>query len=244
MSSQHISPPFVTTSPESFHPFTEVMDTIKPLPPPQSRRLNDQELLLEKGPFSISANQLSELHNPKNFAAFQTLGGLFGLVEALHTDVTTGLSVDETSIDDLSQNSGPKVATTGSDNEKSTSTHRPSYSGSHSQSKPFGDRITVFGTNHLPEKKSKSFLHTMWDAFNDKVLILLTVVAVISLALGLYQSFGTYHKPGKSRVDWVEGVAIMVAVVVIVLVSALNDFQKEKQFVRLNKKVRLRCSFI
>jgi Ca2+-transporting ATPase len=60
---------------------------------------------------------------------------------------------------------------------------------------------------------------------------------VVSLALGLYQSFGQSHEPGQPRVDWVEGVAIMVAVIVIVLVSALNDFQKERQFVRLNKKV-------
>jgi len=72
----------------------------------------------------------------------------------------------------------------------------------------------------------------------DKVLLLLSAAAVISLALGLYQTFGIKKKPGEGpSVEWVEGVAIIVAVTIVVVVGAGNDYQKERQFVKLNKKV-------
>jgi Ca2+-transporting ATPase len=77
----------------------------------------------------------------------------------------------------------------------------------------------------------------MWVAMNDKILWLLTGAAVISLALGLYQTFGVKHEPGEAKVDWVEGVAIIAAIVIVVVVGAGNDWQKERAFVKLNKKV-------
>ncbi|PQE25881.1 putative calcium P-type ATPase NCA-2 protein [Rutstroemia sp. NJR-2017a BBW] len=76
----------------------------------------------------------------------------------------------------------------------------------------------------------------MWITYNDKVLILLSIAAAISLAVGLYQTFGTKHDPEHPPIEWVEGVAIIVAIVVVVVVGSLNDYQKERQFVKLNKK--------
>ena len=68
-------------------------------------------------------------------------------------------------------------------------------------------------------------------------MILLTAAAVISLALGLYETFGAEHEPGApTPVDWVEGVAICVAIVIVVAVGSLNDWQKERAFVKLNQK--------
>jgi Ca2+-transporting ATPase len=65
---------------------------------------------------------------------------------------------------------------------------------------------------------------------------LLSIAAVISLGLGLYQDFGVPREPGEPPVDWVEGVAIMVAIAIVVLVGSLNDWQKERQFKVLNEK--------
>ncbi|KAL2190273.1 calcium-translocating P-type ATPase [Thermothelomyces heterothallicus CBS 203.75] len=99
------------------------------------------------------------------------------------------------------------------------------------------DRRRVFGENRLPERKSKSFLELAWVALQDRMLILLCVAAVVSLALGLYRTFHGHRSDAEgARVEWIEGVAIVVAVLVVVLVSALNDWQKEWQFRKLKEK--------
>jgi len=97
-------------------------------------------------------------------------------------------------------------------------------------------RVAQYGDNVLPDRPSKSFLQLAWTAFQDKVLIILSVAALVSLAIGLYQTFGIKHAPGEPKVDWVEGCAIMLAVVIVVMVGAVNDWQKEKAFAKLNKK--------
>ena len=43
--------------------------------------------------------------------------------------------------------------------------------------------------------------------------------------------------------DWIEGVAIIVAVVVVVLVTAFNDWSKERQFRGLKKSVDQQHTF-
>ena len=101
----------------------------------------------------------------------------------------------------------------------------------------FSDRKRIYKDNRLPEKKSKTFWQLAWIAYNDKVLILLSVAAVVSLALGIYQTIRPApSEQHEARVEWVEGVAIMVAIFVVTFVGALNDFQKERQFVKLNRK--------
>ena len=47
------------------------------------------------------------------------------------------------------------------------------------------------------------------------------------LSLGLYQNFGQTRLEGESPVDWVEGVVILVAVLIVVSVGSLNDWQSE-----------------
>lgn len=102
-------------------------------------------------------------------------------------------------------------------------------------------RTKHFGINKLPEKKPKSFFALAWEALHDKVLILLSVAAVVSFALGLYETFGQppeHDAEGNEipKVEWVEGVAIIIAVLIVVLVGAANDYQKELQFAKLNAK--------
>ena len=67
------------------------------------------------------------------------------------------------------------------------------------------------------------------------------MAAVVSLALGLYQSF----RPGaQDKVEWVQGVAILIAIIVITVAQALNDYQQELKFMKLNAKVRLLKMFL
>ena len=98
----------------------------------------------------------------------------------------------------------------------------------------FMARKKEYGENQLPPRKRKTFWHFAWMAFNDKMMILLTVLANVDLTLGIYQSISA--APGEPDVQWVEGVSIIVAVVVIVLATAINDFQMDCKFRLLNQK--------
>jgi len=45
------------------------------------------------------------------------------------------------------------------------------------------------------------------------------------------------HDETESKAGWIEGVAILGAVVVVVLVTAFNDWRKERQFRGLQSKI-------
>ncbi|KAL5002730.1 hypothetical protein BDV10DRAFT_106458 [Aspergillus recurvatus] len=200
----------------------------------------EAEFEVENNNFAFSPGQLNKLLNPKSLGAFYALGGLAGLAKGLRTDPRSGLSLDETELDgsvsfeDATAPSNhqplPKPAAESPPAEPSRADTTPGKQDENA----YSDRKRVFGANKLPEKKTKSILELAWLAYNDKVLILLTVAAIISLALGIYQSVTA--APGEPRVQWVEGVAIIVAILIVVIVGAANDWQKERQFVKLNKK--------
>ena len=169
--------------------------------------------------------------NPKSLAALTALGGLKGLEKGLRTSLTAGLSIDETTLHG-------KVSfeeVTNLLREKHVDFIRPIRSQTQATGQEvkgqFHDRLRVYRDNRLPEKQANSIWILIWRAYNDKILILLTVAAVISLALGLYETFS-----GGSDVDWVEGVAICIAILIVVSVGAANDWQKERQFLKLNKR--------
>jgi len=45
------------------------------------------------------------------------------------------------------------------------------------------------------------------------------------------------HDESENEAGWIEGVAILVAVVVVVLVTSFNDWRKERQFRGLQSKI-------
>ena len=191
--------------------------------------------------FAFTPGLLNKLINPKSLAAFYALGGLDGIEKGLRTNRDSGLSCEETTLEgtvtlDFALQS---PATDSFKKASSRTMPRVVTSGSHVSKKSpelFSDRKRVFQDNRLPEKKGKSIFEIMWITYNDKVLILLSIAALVSLAVGCYQSFGQEHNDGVPRIEWLEGVAIIVAIVIVVVVGSVNDYQKERQFVKLNKK--------
>lgn len=107
------------------------------------------------------------------------------------------------------------------------------------------ERVRVFGANVIPPKPPKTFLQLMWEAMQDLTLIVLIGAAIVSLVLSLYQTFSGGHSGDESEAEsgWIEGVAILVAVVVVVLVTAFNDWQKERQFRGLQDKIEQEHKF-
>ncbi|KAI0218371.1 plasma membrane calcium [Massospora cicadina] len=130
-------------------------------------------------PFSVDANKLGELIDPKSPKKLQELGGVEGVLKALKVDAKAGLSRDET--------------------------------------------------------QQRTLLSLIWEAYQDRTLILLSIAALVSLAVGLYEDSQKVNGD-EPRVGWVEGFAIIVAVLVVVLTNAINDYQKESQFRKLNAK--------
>ncbi len=91
-------------------------------------------------------------------------------------------------------------------------------------------RLETFGANRIPSLKPKNIFQLMWEAVQDTTLIILIIAATISLVLAL-----TVERK-KNPTAWIDGVAILVAVIVVVMVTAINDYQKERQFQGLQAK--------
>jgi len=100
-------------------------------------------------------------------------------------------------------------------------------------------RQDVFGSNTIPPKPPKTFLELVWEALQDVTLIILQVAAVVSLALSFYKppKGGGDIEEEEHSTDWIEGLAILLAVVIVVLVTAFNDWSKEKQFRGLQDRI-------
>lgn len=189
---------------------------------------NEKDFYVDDNRFAFSPGQLNKMLNPKSLAAFQALGGLCGLTRGLRTDLTAGLSTDEAHLEGAIGFEEATSETPPKQEPHIMSTPTPS------TDSQFVDRIRVFSQNRLPARKTAGFLKLLWLAYNDKIIILLTIAAVVSLSLGIYETASE-----GSGVDWIEGVAICVAIIIVTVVTAANDWQKERQFAKLNKRVSM-----
>ncbi|XP_054883510.1 plasma membrane calcium-transporting ATPase 2 isoform X7 [Poeciliopsis prolifica] len=116
-------------------------------------------------------------------------------------------------------------------------------------------RRELFGKNLIPPKKPKTFLQLVWEALQDVTLIILEVAALISLGLSFYHppgqtggdacgaAAGGVEDEGEADAGWIEGAAILLSVVCVVLVTAFNDWSKEKQFRGLQSRIEQEQKF-
>ncbi|XP_069489186.1 plasma membrane calcium-transporting ATPase 4 isoform X2 [Ambystoma mexicanum] len=115
-------------------------------------------------------------------------------------------------------------------------------------------RRQVFGQNVIPPKKAKTFLALVWEALQDVTLIILEIAAIISLGLSFYHPPGGDNElcgqaksgaedEGEAQAGWIEGAAILFSVIIVVLVTAFNDWSKEKQFRGLQSRIEQEQKF-
>ncbi|KAL9114365.1 MAG: hypothetical protein Q9187_007489, partial [Circinaria calcarea] len=188
-------------------------------------------------PFAFSPGQLNKLLNPKSLAAYKALGGIKGLERGLRTDIVAGLSVDETSLEGRITFGEATNLTEKNDIYRGQLPREVEAVPPTDSASQYSDRKRVYKDNRLPPKKSLSIWKLFWNAYNDRILIILTIAAGISLVLGIYEAVGRPREPDEPQgVDWVEGLAILIAIVIVVLVTGINDYRREKQFVALNAK--------
>lgn len=87
-------------------------------------------------------------------------------------------------------------------------------------------RKTLLGCNSLPSAPRASFWQLFVDTFDDATLQILIAAAIVSLVIGVYDDPAT---------GYVEGCAILAACLIVSVVTAVNDYQKESQFRDLSK---------
>ncbi|CAI0442211.1 unnamed protein product [Linum tenue] len=92
------------------------------------------------------------------------------------------------------------------------------------------NRKNVFGANTYPRRKGRSFLRFLWEAWQDLTLIILMVAAVLSLALGI--------KTEGIKEGWYDGASIYIAVILVIVVTAVSDYRQSLQFQNLNDEKR------
>ncbi|GAN06192.1 calcium-translocating p-type atpase [Mucor ambiguus] len=232
-SDDHDSYPSSLELPELATP--ETSDTLQPS---TSTGMEILQHIDPANPFAFSLEQMSSIVDHKHFQFLQHVGGVEGVAKGLHTNIKSGLDWNEANLAyirmfDL-QNEKKQQE------EKEEAFYNSQFPLSMHDSETFTQRRQVFGANVLPTVQEVTLLQLMWESFQDKTLILLTISAMISLTVGIYEDTHTieYDAFGHKMpsVKWVEGVAIIVAVALVVIVGSVNDFQKEKQFRSLNAK--------
>lgn len=68
------------------------------------------------------------------------------------------------------------------------------------------------------------------EALNDRILFALAIAAFLTIITGMISNGPAW--------GWVEGVSIYLAIFLIVTISAVNDWMKDRQFVKLQSDVK------
>ncbi|XVF57244.1 hypothetical protein PTKIN_Ptkin06aG0189200 [Pterospermum kingtungense] len=89
-----------------------------------------------------------------------------------------------------------------------------------------GIRTKVFGPNKYQKQPTKGFLSFVLEAFKDTIIIILLVCAVLSLTFGIKQH--------GLKEGWYDGGSIIVAIVLVIAVSAVSNYRQSKQFEELS----------
>ena len=87
-------------------------------------------------------------------------------------------------------------------------------------------RLEIYGNNKPEEKRGVTYWEIIWDGLHDVTLIILIIAALVSIVLGIYSE--------GWQSGWLDGAAILFAVIIVLNVTAINDLQKDKQFRQLN----------
>ena len=99
--------------------------------------------------------------------------------------------------------------------------------GIHGAAKDVAWRQEAFGSNTYPRPPTKSFFHFVVEAFKDLTILVLLVCATLSLCFGI--------KEHGLKEGWYDGGSILVAVFLVISVSAVSNYRQNRQFDKLSK---------
>lgn len=91
-------------------------------------------------------------------------------------------------------------------------------------------RTEKYTDNRKPIILAKTWCYFAWDALEDFLLRILIVAGVFSIIIEMI-----LHSDAR-QTAWIEGFAILLAVFIIVVVTATNNLKKENEFLKLNEE--------
>ena len=93
-----------------------------------------------------------------------------------------------------------------------------------------GNRIEHFGENKIFTKPLPNFIDFVIEALSDKMIIILIISSLIEIGISLFNKF----VKGENNIDYLDGISIIIAIVVVVMVGSITNYKKEMKFHSLN----------
>ena len=91
------------------------------------------------------------------------------------------------------------------------------------------NRLEHFGSNKIFVKPLPNFMDFVKEALSDKMIIILIISSFIEISISIFNIF-----KGEKNVDYLDGISIIIAIVVVVMVGSITNYKKEMKFHSLN----------
>ena len=95
-------------------------------------------------------------------------------------------------------------------------------------------REAHFGSNKVFRKPPPSFWDFVKEALGDKMIIILICCSIFEILISIYYNYIQKDNELKNNKDWIDGLSIIVAVIVVVSVGSITNYKKEMKFQDLN----------
>lgn len=76
-----------------------------------------------------------------------------------------------------------------------------------------------FGQNNKPKAQLPPFLESLKDAMNERILFVLAICSILSIITGMI---------ADPKLGWLKGVCLLIALVILVLITSLVDWIKDR----------------
>ena len=93
------------------------------------------------------------------------------------------------------------------------------------------NREEFFGSNKIFMKPLPSFYSFLKEALSDKMIIILIISSIVEIGISL---FNIFIKNESNNMDWLDGISIIIAIIVVVMVGSVTNYKKEMKFHDLN----------
>ena len=93
------------------------------------------------------------------------------------------------------------------------------------------NREEFFGSNKIFIKPLPNFYSFLKEALSDKMIIILIISSIVEIGISV---FNIFIKKETNNMEWLDGISIIIAIIVVVMVGSITNYKKEMKFHDLN----------